>query len=98
MASYSITLGDKITHPLGLISVPAFSKAWGAHTTKKLALEIIRREGCIDASPVVFSTPSPLSRNIGFKIVRGGVLSYHPSVIVSDGTLECRGGTGGHPL
>ena len=35
----------------------------------------------IDASFVVFSTPSPLSRNPALKIVLGGVLSYHPSVI-----------------
>ena len=37
----------------------------------------------VDASLVVLSTPPPpLSRNPAPKIVRGGVLFYHPSVIV----------------
>ena len=40
-----------------------------------------------DPSVVVFSTPSRLLRNPASKIARGGVLSYHPSVIVSYGTV-----------
>ena len=45
---------------------------------KKIRREILHRR----ISLVVISTPSPLSRNPDLKIVRGGVLSYHPSVIV----------------
>ena len=80
--TYRITRGDKITHPLGRISAPVSSKTWGTRTTKMMAMERFRREeSCVDASLVVFSTPSPLSRNLALKIVQGGVLYYHPSVI-----------------
>ena len=50
-----------------------------------LALKIFHREDCIDASVVVLSTPSPSSNRPALKIVPGGVLSYHPGVIVSYG-------------
>ena len=40
-----------------------------------MGLERLRREGCVDASLVVFSTLSPLSRRSAVKIIgRGSVL------------------------
>ena len=75
----------KITLPLERISDPVSSKTClkGHAQQKWWLLERFCREGCVDASLGVFSTPSPLSRNpSALKIVRGGVLSYHPSVIV----------------
>ena len=50
-----------IAHTLGRISDPFFPKYGGEHTTKMVALEIFRREGWVDASLGVFSTPSLLS-------------------------------------
>ena len=46
------------------------------------AKERYRRYFSIKTSLGVLSTISPLSRKSAWKIVRGGVLSYHPSVIV----------------
>ena len=51
----TITLGDKIAHPLGRISDPVSS--WGAHVTKMVAdFGRFRHEGCIDASLGVYIT------------------------------------------
>ena len=66
---YRITLGDDITHPLGRILGPVSSKGRGAHTTKMVALPRFCRQGCIDASLGVFSTPSPVVSKL-----RGGVV------------------------
>ena len=43
-----------------------------------LGTGFVEKVASIDASLVVLSTPSLLSRNPALIIVRGGVLSYHP--------------------
>ena len=69
----------KITHPLWDEFQTGFPPKHGGHTQRKLRpWKYFVEKVCIDASLVVFSTPSPLSRNPALKIVRGGVLSYHP--------------------
>ena len=53
----------------------------------------------IDASLLVFSEPSPLSRNPVMKIVRGGgVLSYHPRVVMHPSVIRLLGWAGSTSL
>ena len=69
----------KIIHPpLGRISDPVSSKTWEAHAQQRnggFGKMSPSRQGCIDSSLGVFSTPCPLSRNQAKKIVREGVIS-----------------------